>query len=143
MTYAESVFNHRLLYPCIEATVTFLKNTSELEPLRAMTEQLVIIGSKVDNGKKYNADGIIRLRGLFDLEILLLETAGCFLNKDERKISFDNVKGVFALLAMIKTVADRFSYASVELFKKLKLYFVQASGKATHVKQEEGKKTNP
>ncbi|KAI8058827.1 hypothetical protein BDF21DRAFT_440876 [Thamnidium elegans] len=85
------------------------------EPLRAMTEQLIIIGSK-----------------LYDLEILLLETSGCFQNKDERKISFDDIKGMFALLAMSKTIADRFSYASVELFQKLKLYPIQASDKATH-----------
>ncbi|KAG2233216.1 hypothetical protein INT48_007636 [Thamnidium elegans] len=39
---------------------------------------------------------------------------------------------MFALLAMSKTIADRFSYASVELFQKLKLYPIQASDKATH-----------
>lgn len=119
------------------ATATFLQNASNFEPyfipgeepLRAMTEQLTIIESKVDNRKTYHADGVIRLRELFDLEILLLETSGCFQNKDERKISFDNIKGMFALLAMMKTVADRFSYAPVGLFQRLKLYFIQASGK--------------
>jgi hypothetical protein len=40
--------------------------------------------------------------------VLLLETAGSFQNKDERKISFDNIKGMFALLGMMKTVADRY-----------------------------------
>jgi hypothetical protein len=48
---------------------------------------------------------------------------------------------MLALLAMMKTVADKFDYASVELFKKLKLYFVQASGKQMHsVKEEKRRK---
>ncbi|KAI8369681.1 hypothetical protein BD560DRAFT_329950 [Blakeslea trispora] len=135
MTYSESVFNVSLLFPCLAATTTFLQHNSDCDPcftpgeeqLNAMTQQLIITGLKVDNREKYNADGIIRLRELYDLEILLLETSGCFQNKDERKISFDNAKGMLALLAMMKTVADKFSYASVALFQKLKLYFIQAS----------------
>lgn len=35
---------------------------------------------------------------------------------------------MFALLAMMKIVADTFYFASVNTFKGLKLYFVQASG---------------
>jgi hypothetical protein len=147
MAYSEAVFNLNLLHPCLSAIATFLQNTSKLEPyftpgeepLQAMTEQLITIGANADNRKIYKADGVIRLHELFDLEILLLETSDCFQNKDERKISFDNVKGMFALLAMIKTVADRFSYASAESFQKIKLYFIQASGKETQVKQEKWK----
>lgn len=135
MTYSEAVFNLSLLHPCILATATFLQNASRFEPyftpgeepLRAMNEQLIIIGSKIDKRKTYNADGVIRLHALYDFEILLLETSGCFQNKNERKISFDNIKGMFALLAMMKAVADKFSYASVQLFQRLKLYFIQAS----------------
>ncbi|KAI9361741.1 hypothetical protein BD770DRAFT_382595 [Pilaira anomala] len=37
---------------------------------------------------------------------------------------------MFALLAMLKTVADRYTHASVREFRKLKLYFIQPSGKA-------------
>lgn len=149
MTYSEAVFNHSLAHPCLPATATFLQEATPLgpyftpgeEPLQAMIEQLTIMDSKVDKRKTYNADGVIRLHELYDLEILLLETAGSFQSKDERKISFDNIKGMFALFAMMKTVADRFDYASVELFKKLKLYFVQASGKQMHsVKEEKRKK---
>ncbi|KAI8331631.1 hypothetical protein BD560DRAFT_341427, partial [Blakeslea trispora] len=51
---------------------------------------------------------------LYDLEILLLETSGCFQNKQKAKISFDNTNRMLALLVMIKTVADRFSYTSVK-----------------------------
>lgn len=85
--------------------------------------------SWADHRKSHLTDAIIRLNKLCGLEVFLLETAGFFNHKDQRKISFDNVKGMFALLATVKSVADTFSFASVESFKKLKLYFVQASGK--------------
>ena len=146
MTFSESVFNNSLLFPYISATASFLQyDPTQLTPffvpgeesLQATSEQLMIGSKKYDNRKTYHADGIIRLHDLYDLEVLLLETSVCFENKDEKKISFDNVKGMFALLAMIKFVADRFSYAFVELFQKLKLYYIQASGRATHVEQEE------
>lgn len=146
MTHSESVFNYTLLYLCLSATSSFLNNAAAFEPyftpgeepLQAMAEQLTIINAKLDNHKQYKADGIIRLSKLNDLEVLLLETAGSFQSKDERKIiSFDNIKGMFALLAMVKSIADYFSHASVETFAKLKPYYVQASGKEMHVKQEE------
>jgi hypothetical protein len=125
------------MHPCFQATATFLKNRSLFnpffipgeEPLNAMNDQLKIINAKIDKRKVYLADGVIRLNDLYDLEVLLLETSSSFQNKDERKISFDNVKGMFALLAMMNSAAEKFNNASVELFKKLKLYLVQASGK--------------
>lgn len=136
MTCSESVFNYTLLFPCLSATSSFLNDASTLEPyftpgeepLRAMAEQLTMINSKTDSRKQYKADGVIRASKLNDLEVLLLETAGSFKCKDERKISFDNIKGMFALLAMAKSIADDFSHASVETFAQLKLYYVQASG---------------
>ncbi|GAN09414.1 hypothetical protein MAM1_0266d08941 [Mucor ambiguus] len=135
MTYSESVFNYTLLFPCLSATSSFLNDTNTVEtyftpgeePLRAMVEQLTMINLKVDNRKSYKADGVIRSSKMNDLEVLLIETAGSFQSKDEYKISFDNIKGMFALLAMAKSIADYFSHASVETFGKLKLYYVQAS----------------
>jgi hypothetical protein len=84
---------------------------------------------KFNHRKAYNADGVVRFTSMFDLEVLLLETSGAFENKDERKISFDNIKGMYALLVMATTVADNFPFASVEWFEQLKLYYIQASGK--------------
>jgi hypothetical protein len=46
-----------------------------------------------------------------------------------QKITFDNSKGMFALLAMLKNIADKYTFASVDEFRKLKLHFVQPSGK--------------
>lgn len=97
--------------------------------LAAMTVQLKKMGSKADKKKIYKADGIIRLAELGDIEVLVLETANALGHDDHAKTSFDNSKGMFALLAMLKTVADHYKYASVEEFRKLKLYFVQPSGR--------------
>ncbi|GAA5804700.1 hypothetical protein HPULCUR_010203 [Helicostylum pulchrum] len=124
-----------MIHPCLLATSVYLSKacacgsyfTPGEEPSNAMHEQLVKLKSKVDHRKAYNADGVIRFNSFLDFEILLLETSDHFKNTDERKISFDNNKGLYALLAMIKTVADKFDFASADLFKKLKLYFVQAS----------------
>ncbi|EIE90190.1 hypothetical protein RO3G_14901 [Rhizopus delemar RA 99-880] len=85
--------------------------------------------SKPDKRKIYKADGIIRLAELGDLEVLVLETAGAFGNDDHAKESFDNSKGMFALLAMLETVADHYKFAPIEEFRKLKLYFVQPSSR--------------
>ncbi|KAI8091227.1 uncharacterized protein B0P05DRAFT_624970, partial [Gilbertella persicaria] len=64
--------------------------------------------------KNIQADKIIRLAELDDLEVLVLETAGAFGHEDHEKIAFDNSKGIFTLLAMLETVADNYKYASVE-----------------------------
>jgi hypothetical protein len=36
---------------------------------------------------------------------------------------------MFGLLAMLKSIADKFEGASIESFQQLKVYFVHASGK--------------
>ncbi|CEP13036.1 hypothetical protein [Parasitella parasitica] len=134
MTHLEATFNYKMLHPCLEAIINLLCHQSHLgpyyvpgeEPLEAMINQLVLAGSKVDRRKVYNADGIIRPSNFYDIKVLLLERAGHFQNKDTRKICFDNSKGVFALLAMLKSTADHFNRATPETFRDLKLYFVQA-----------------
>ncbi|ORE02726.1 hypothetical protein BCV72DRAFT_317094, partial [Rhizopus microsporus var. microsporus] len=84
---------------------------------------------KEDKRKIYNADGIICLAELGDLEALVLETAGAFDHGNHAKIAFDNSKGMFSLLAMLKTVADKYKHASADEFRPSKPYFVQLSDK--------------
>lgn len=98
------------------------------EELAAMTAQLKTLKVKVDHRKVYKTDGIVRIWN--KLEVMLLETAGAFKKNDPCKIAFDNSKGMFGLLAMLKTIVDRYALASCESFKKLKLFYLQPSGKA-------------
>ncbi|KAI7888255.1 uncharacterized protein EV154DRAFT_426025 [Mucor mucedo] len=72
-------------------------------------------------------DGVVRTAG--DIEILLLETAGPYNHIDLPKLSFDNSKGMFGLLFMLKTLADKYHNCSKTVFRELKLYFLQASRK--------------
>ncbi|KAI8380415.1 hypothetical protein EDC96DRAFT_490920 [Choanephora cucurbitarum] len=87
-----------------------------------MSQQLRSI-RRQDTRRIYKADGVVRIAD--DAEILLVETAGPFGLDNPTRLSFDNSKGMFGLLAMIKTIADKYSYASMATFKKLKLLFLQ------------------
>ncbi|ORE06183.1 hypothetical protein BCV72DRAFT_207877, partial [Rhizopus microsporus var. microsporus] len=68
-------------------------------------------------------DVLIKLYGLKQSEILLLETSVSFGNTEKVKINFDHHKGTFGCLTMLKVLADEFFYASEEAFKKLKSFF--------------------
>ncbi|KAG2203375.1 hypothetical protein INT47_010073 [Mucor saturninus] len=93
-----------------------------------MGKQLKNIPLYKDN-HSYLADGIIKLHGLKNIEIVLLETSGCFGSIDKSKIAFDHHKGLFGDLAMLKSIADEFPMATVEAFQKCKVFFVHGAGK--------------
>lgn len=87
------------------------------EELLSMTKQLKRMKVKADHRIIYKADGIVRTDN--DLEVMLVETAGAFNKDNPVKTSFDNSKGMFALLAMLKTIADKYPYASNDGVKTL------------------------
>lgn len=75
----------------------------------------------------YLADGIVKLFGLKDHKILLLETSNYFGYIEKSKISFDHHKGLFGTLAMLKNITDELQFASMETFCKCKVFFVHAA----------------
>lgn len=125
-----------MVFPCFEVMLDMVKRNKhapyfipgEIE-LAAMTVQLTKMGLKTDKRKIYKVDATVRLAELGDLEVVILETAGAFGHEDHAKTSFDNSKRMFALLAMLKTVADHYKHAFAEEFRKLKLYFVRPSSR--------------
>ncbi|CAO3614865.1 unnamed protein product [Mucor hiemalis] len=133
LSYSESVYNDLFVFRFMnilleqfekhEAFPFFLPGEEELI---AMSKQLQSFNLKLGDRKIYKADGIVRDRN--DLELMLLETTGSLGEEDPIKASLDNSKGMFALLSMLKTVADRYTFASCESFKKVKLLYLQASG---------------
>ncbi|KAI9304531.1 hypothetical protein BJ944DRAFT_278246, partial [Cunninghamella echinulata] len=144
LCHSESIFNANLIFPCLNAVTAFLMDSNKNnidninddmkvyfvpgeEQLVAMTKQLQRIGSKHDDRYKYNADGIVRLENKSNLETMILETSDNLGNNDNTKISFDLHKSMFGLLAMMKTIADKHEYATLDSFKKLKLYVIHAS----------------
>lgn len=96
--------------------------------LISMGKQLKNIPLYKEDNHSYLADGIIKLYGLKNIEIVLLETSGCFGSIDKSKIAFDHHKGLFGALAMLKSIADEFPMATVETFQKCKVFFVHGAG---------------
>ncbi|KAI8091742.1 hypothetical protein BDF21DRAFT_449119 [Thamnidium elegans] len=132
----ETEFNGLFLFPFLNAVAAAV--AAELGAaktdfcygevcLEAMSTQLKALNMMVDGRNKYNADGLIRMYGYKKLEILLLETSSYFGCSDKPKSKFDHHKGLFGSLAMMKTVADEYQYASITTFKKLKIIFAHAS----------------
>ncbi|RCH98237.1 hypothetical protein CU097_015197, partial [Rhizopus azygosporus] len=62
----------------------------------------------------------------FTDEILILETSLTYKSTSDEKISFDHYKAMFRLLIMIKTIAEKWEYASLDHSRKMKLHFVYA-----------------
>ncbi|CEG76075.1 hypothetical protein RMATCC62417_11017 [Rhizopus microsporus] len=135
LLHSEFVFNSNMILPCLMATISVMEYQYSSyfvrgeEDLTSMAIQLVKMGAKIDKRMIYKAGGVVRLTGLQNLEVMVLETADPYSRHDQTKTAFDNTKGMFALLAMLKTVADTFENAKVEQFKNSKLYLLQPSGK--------------
>lgn len=94
-----------------------------------MGKQLKNIPLYKEDSHSYLADGIIKLYGLKNIEILLLETSGCFGFIDKSKIAFDHHKGLFGAFAMLKSITDELPMGSVETFQKCKVFFAHGAGK--------------
>jgi hypothetical protein len=133
---SESVFNHLLVYRFMDAVALSIQNKHDCESdfvpdeayLSAIKKQLKDIGNYKDDRFQYKADGIIKIIGIRSLEILLIETSGSYANNDKTKINFDHHKGTFGALAMLKSIADERSYAQIDVFVNVKVFFVHAAG---------------
>lgn len=89
-------------------------------------------GGLVDRRYKYNADGIISTNS-HTLEILLAEVSNGYGSNDQNKISFDHNKAMFGMLAMIKTIAQKYEQAQLSTFKKLKVHFLHGFGRRSYL----------
>ncbi|KAI9275460.1 hypothetical protein BDA99DRAFT_431081, partial [Phascolomyces articulosus] len=56
-------------------------------------------------------------------------TSNAYNEAGRGKVSFDHHKAMFALLSMIKNMANEFQYASYEEVKNMKFFFIHAHGK--------------
>ncbi|CAO3699779.1 unnamed protein product [Rhizopus stolonifer] len=101
--------------------------------LNSMARQLKSVNLYVDDRNQYKSDGLIKLFGLNSLELLLLETSGCFRNNDTEKVNFDHHKGTYGVLAMLKCIVDDYPYASLKAFTKVKTFFLHAVDTKLHL----------
>lgn len=86
------------------------------------------IGDAADESNLYKADGLVKLHGINELEMLLLETSSHFGSTNKSKNCFDHHKGLFGVLSMLKVIADESNLALTETFSKVKVLFMHASG---------------
>ncbi|CEG78388.1 hypothetical protein RMATCC62417_13005 [Rhizopus microsporus] len=132
MECGEATFNNLLIFPFHKAaaiTVGEETNSGAQFKMGGVALTAMKRQTKGDgNASIYLAGGIIKLYGLCELEVLLLETSSHFGCEDKAKSSFDHHKGLFGGVSMLKTIADEPSYGLIEAFSKLKALFVHASG---------------
>ncbi|KAI7874548.1 hypothetical protein K492DRAFT_137713 [Lichtheimia hyalospora FSU 10163] len=83
-----------------------------------------------DGRYRYCADGIMSADDFSGLEFLLTEVSSGYKNGDTSKISFDHYKAMFGMLAMIRTLAQKYNKGSLETFRKLRIHFLHAHGDA-------------
>ncbi|KAI7898509.1 uncharacterized protein BX663DRAFT_524359, partial [Cokeromyces recurvatus] len=97
-----------------------------------MSRQLKACNLYIDDENQYKSDGLLKLFGLKELELLLLETSDCLINKDRNKTNFDHHKSVFGTLVMLKCIADDYAFGSVVNFTKVKVFFLHAVDSELH-----------
>ncbi|ORE00725.1 hypothetical protein BCV72DRAFT_339885 [Rhizopus microsporus var. microsporus] len=73
-----------------------------------MTRQLKLSGLYNDNSSQYKTEGLLKLFGLKNMELLLSEASGYFGNDD-------------------KSLVNEFDYALIGQFKKAKIFFLDAA----------------
>jgi hypothetical protein len=139
LTHSEAVYNKFLVEPFLKAVSASINEGKYAgidvgffpgeEHLLSMTRQLEQKGQFKDSRFRYNADGVIRLQDFYDIEVCVTEISGVFKNTDRTKINYDHHKAMFGVLSMLKTIADAMKYASLNIFEKIKIFFIHASGK--------------
>lgn len=132
------MFNSLFIYPFVKAVAdvitTDIENSlADFRPgevrSKPISKQLKKSGILKDDKYNYLADGIIKLHGLKEIEILLIDTLWHLRCTGKSKHSFDHHKGIFGSLSMLKNIADVFSFAKLDTFSTIKIFFLHAAGK--------------
>lgn len=93
--------------------------------LVSMTDILLQKNLIKRRSKGYHADGIVRF---IKDEIFIIEICGAYGNTLMSKIQFDRHKATYGLLAMLKCLAEKYEYGSIETFQKLEMMFIHTKG---------------
>lgn len=124
----ETVNNFLLIWRMLDVVAKSLKGHQFVPGevrLDAIKNELARRGLSLSS--YYNADGLI-IDDEYNVELVLLETSGPFGACNDNKETTDHIKAAYGLLAMLHTIAYRYNYADIELFKKLKISFIHAAG---------------
>ncbi|KAI8143394.1 hypothetical protein BJV82DRAFT_514846 [Fennellomyces sp. T-0311] len=130
-SHSESGYNSLLPHPTLRAVVAAISNQQFQfvpgeEQLVAMSVQLKRRLPMFSEREAYNADGVVRLtidKG-FTTELLVLETSRAYNKAEKTKSAYDHHKAMFALLAMVKALADKYPMAYFENIAAIKVFFL-------------------
>lgn len=125
----EKNYNDLVFLPLFNAIVKSLgqnfnyehREASLISMTNLMLQQKII--KKRSEG--YLADGIVTF---LSNEMMIIEACGAFGTTSMSKVQFDRHKGAYGLLGMLKTIADKFQFASLPTFEKLEVCFLHTKG---------------
>lgn len=124
----ESIYNFRLIWRLLDGVAKSLTEhrfvPGEVR-LDAIKNELARRGLSLSS--YYDADGLIT-NDAYKVDLVLLETSGPFGASNDKKKTLDHIKAAYGLLAMLHTIAYKYNYADIKLFKKLKVAFVHGAG---------------
>jgi hypothetical protein len=122
--YADSFF-----LPLLTSITALLGNSYKYEHreafLTSMTTLLLQTDLKKKKNEGYKTDGIISYK---NDDSSLLKVCGFFGNSMKSKIQYDRHKGLYGLLGMLKTIANKYNYSSLVTFEKLQIIFTHTKG---------------
>lgn len=129
VTVEEKNFVDFFVTPFMRPTVTMMGSLYSYESRECFLKSISTIwknsGIIRSTSKGFKADGIVRYK---DLEVMLVEACGVYGNVSMSKIQFDRHKGLYACLAMLRTIAVKYKYASLSTFQSLQILFLHTKG---------------
>ncbi|KAL9537943.1 hypothetical protein PS6_011669 [Mucor atramentarius] len=124
---SEISYNHYIIWPILNSLSKSIQKTKFSlgeTRLEAVSQELKLIHN--DNRHYYNADGIIS-NTENAIEIAILETTGPLFQQNDPKETQDYIKSGYGLVAMLHVTGRKFHYGDFEIFKKIGVFFVQAT----------------
>ncbi|KAI9254904.1 hypothetical protein EDC94DRAFT_650773 [Helicostylum pulchrum] len=79
----------------------------------------------------YNADGVTNNK--LNIELVLLEASGPFGKCRRDKKNTDHINAAYGLISMLNGIVYNDCYAGLELFKKLKVYFIPVAAEKIRI----------
>ncbi|KAI7906702.1 uncharacterized protein BX663DRAFT_497367 [Cokeromyces recurvatus] len=121
---SESMFNYHLVWRLLSLAV----KTAILPTINLSFKTGKVILDSSD--EIFKADGVVELDGI---EFCLLETSGAYGISDNSRFGMDHVKGLFGVLMFLRRILKSCFYATEDTLRELKVIFVHARGKHTHL----------
>ncbi|ORE07702.1 hypothetical protein BCV72DRAFT_102024 [Rhizopus microsporus var. microsporus] len=106
------MYNYKLIWPLLQLVANHLDVA--FEPGEA------ILGSSSD--QMYNADDLIKVG---TDNALVLETSGLYELHDKPRFGYNQIKGIFRALTMLRSVVKKYHFATINTLKQLKVFFIR------------------